>query len=183
MTLKEFQEIGDCDVCPFMSEGECCGGWKSGAGGTPIEPPCCSWPDDDPDIDMDDLLSRHQAKKMAYERHLDELYEAEMVRKEKAAKRAETRRAMELYCHVERIKVKALKKQIKGLQKQADMAMCLANAFNFANEAFHYKERYQIDPVFKQRIENLELELKDAESAYKNKRKEFYEKRKLEQIK
>lgn len=40
------KDIHDCDECPLY-ENECSGGWTSGAGGTPVEPPCCNWGDDD----------------------------------------------------------------------------------------------------------------------------------------
>ena len=40
------KDIHDCNECPLY-ENECSGGWTSGAGGTPIEPPCCGWNDDD----------------------------------------------------------------------------------------------------------------------------------------
>lgn len=40
------KDIDDCSVCPLY-EHDCPGGWTSGGGGTPIEPPCCSWNDDD----------------------------------------------------------------------------------------------------------------------------------------
>ena len=39
------RDITDCDECPLY-ENDCPGGWASGAGGVPIEPPCCSWNDD-----------------------------------------------------------------------------------------------------------------------------------------
>ena len=46
-------EIEDCDECPIKDEGICPGGWTSGAGGTPIEPPCTSW---DGDEEVDDYI-------------------------------------------------------------------------------------------------------------------------------
>lgn len=39
------KDIDDCSKCPLY-ENECPGGWTSGAGGNPIEPPCCSWNED-----------------------------------------------------------------------------------------------------------------------------------------
>lgn len=33
-------DIEDCSECPLKDEGLCPGGWTSGAGGIPIEPPC-----------------------------------------------------------------------------------------------------------------------------------------------
>lgn len=40
------RDIDDCSVCPLY-EKDCSGGWTSGGGGTPIEPPCCSWSGDE----------------------------------------------------------------------------------------------------------------------------------------
>lgn len=39
------KDIEDCDGCPLL-DNDCVGGWTSGGGGEPIEPPCCSWNDD-----------------------------------------------------------------------------------------------------------------------------------------
>lgn len=39
------KDINDCSACP-LHKNDCPGGWTSGGGGTPIEPPCCSWNDD-----------------------------------------------------------------------------------------------------------------------------------------
>lgn len=39
------KEITCCEECPLLNE-DCPGGWTSGPGGSPIEPPCTSWTDD-----------------------------------------------------------------------------------------------------------------------------------------
>lgn len=44
--IKKASEIEDCAGCPLYGT-DCKGGWTSGAGGTPIEPPCCSWNGDE----------------------------------------------------------------------------------------------------------------------------------------
>lgn len=43
---KKASEIEECEDCPLLGN-DCPGGWTSGAGGTPIEPPCCSWNGDE----------------------------------------------------------------------------------------------------------------------------------------
>lgn len=43
---KLASEITECEDCPLYKN-DCPGGWTSGAGGTPIEPPCCSWNGDE----------------------------------------------------------------------------------------------------------------------------------------
>lgn len=40
------KDIHDCNDCPLYKE-ECSGGWTSGSGGEPIEPPCYSWNPED----------------------------------------------------------------------------------------------------------------------------------------
>lgn len=44
--VKKASEIEDCEGCPLYGV-DCKGGWTSGAGGQPIEPPCCSWNGDE----------------------------------------------------------------------------------------------------------------------------------------
>lgn len=39
-------DIQDCSDCPLLYI-DCPGGWTSGGGGTPIEPPCTSWVGDE----------------------------------------------------------------------------------------------------------------------------------------
>ena len=39
-------DITDCAECPLYDH-DCCGGWASSGSGTPIEPPCTSWNDDE----------------------------------------------------------------------------------------------------------------------------------------
>lgn len=40
------KDITECESCPLYGN-DCMGGWTSGGGGIPIEPPCCSWNGDD----------------------------------------------------------------------------------------------------------------------------------------
>lgn len=40
------KDIDGCSVCPLYKS-DCSGGWTSDSGGMPVEPPCCSWNDDD----------------------------------------------------------------------------------------------------------------------------------------
>lgn len=62
--------IEDCDECPLLSEGICCGGWKSGAGGEPIEPPCTSI---ESDKDLYEYIEEYNASIADYEDYLDRL--------------------------------------------------------------------------------------------------------------
>lgn len=40
------KDITGCDNCPIYKN-DCKGGWTSNGRGTPIEPPCTSWNDED----------------------------------------------------------------------------------------------------------------------------------------
>jgi hypothetical protein len=40
------KDIKDCDNCPLYKN-DCKGGWTSNNRGTPIEPPCIEWDDED----------------------------------------------------------------------------------------------------------------------------------------
>ena len=43
---KLAKDIDDCSNCPLYKN-DCSGGWTSGGGGIPIEPPCTSWNEND----------------------------------------------------------------------------------------------------------------------------------------
>jgi len=40
------RDIEDCDNCPLRKK-DCKGGWTSDGTGSPAEPPCTSWNDED----------------------------------------------------------------------------------------------------------------------------------------
>lgn len=40
------KDIDDCSNCPLYKH-DCVGGWTSNGNGTPIEPPCCAWNEND----------------------------------------------------------------------------------------------------------------------------------------
>lgn len=40
------KDIEDCGNCPLYKK-DCVGGWTAYPDGTPKEPPCCFWNDDD----------------------------------------------------------------------------------------------------------------------------------------
>lgn len=65
-------EIEDCDECPIRDEGICPGGWTSGAGGDPIEPPCTNW---DGNKNVRDYIEEFYASQLEYEEYEDRLFE------------------------------------------------------------------------------------------------------------
>lgn len=84
------KDIHDCEDCPLY-DNECPGGWTSGAGGTPIEPPCCNWDDEDEiydgmyDYDDSDYPTTWdiQREKEYQERQQEELEKERLKEKER----------------------------------------------------------------------------------------------------
>lgn len=142
-------DIEDCSECPLKDEGLCPGGWTSGAGGTPIEPPCAGWDGEE------DLLWKEKQEKQ---------------RKNEIAKRK--RRYVNSYCISERLTVKSLKKQIKSYENVERFARSLAVAFNTTNEMFRYSERKEVNPAITEELQTLREELEKAEQNLKDKQKE-----------
>lgn len=184
ITLKQFEEEYDydCSVCPFHDD-VCPGGWKSGYGGVPIEPPCTGWDKYDDDTTLDEIYDDYESAQRAWERQLDEEYEIEWALKEKKEKAAKTRKAMESYCVSERLDVKRLNKRIKAEKKFINRIECFASAFNATNEMFRYEDRVKANPKLYHNLECLEAELAEAKEKYAIKRKEFYQKKKNGEIK
>lgn len=184
ITLKQFTEEydNDCSVCPFYND-TCPGGWKSGYGGVPIEPPCTGWDRYDDDTTLDEIYDDYERAQRAWERHLDEEYEIERALKEKKEKAAKTRKAMESYCYSERLDIKILNKRIKAHRKLINRLECFALAFNTTNEIFRYEDRVEANPELYKNLECLEKKLAEAKERYAVKRKEFYQKKKNGEIK
>lgn len=184
ITLKQFEEEYDydCSVCPFHDD-VCPGGWKSGYGGVPIEPPCTGWDKYDDDTTLDEIYNDYERSLRAWERELDEEFRIEQELKEKKEKAAKTRKAMESYCLSERIDIKILNRQIKAEKKFISRIECFASAFNATNEMFKYEDRVQANPELYRNLECFEAELVKAKERYALKRKEFYQKKKNGEIK
>lgn len=169
MTIREFRDSEDCEQCPFKREGEC-------IAGSPIEPPCTVWDYPD-DTDMEDILEDYYKQILAFEKQEDRRIRAERKKQERTKKAAETRKAIDSYCHVEKSNVRLLERRIRAVECQERFACSLAEAFNFVNEAFHYKERHKPNPIFAEELKKLHTELDFARKKYEEKRAEFYAKR------
>lgn len=184
ITLKQFAEEYDydCSVCPFHNN-VCPGGWKSGYGGVPIEPPCTGWDRYDDDTTLDEIYNDYCGAQRAWERELDEEFRIEQELKEKKEKATKTRKAMESYCYGERLDVKILNKRIKAQKKLIDRLECFVSAFNITNEIFRYEDRVNANPKLYKELEQMETDLAIAKEKYALKRKEFYQKKKNGEIK
>ena len=174
MTWGEWLEQEDCNTdCPYYQADICKMQGMQCYGGAPIEPPCCS-ADFPNDKDIDEIVCELLNAMRRYEQYEDELIAARKAKEEKAKRAADTRRRMRNYCITEIVKIKAIKKQIKSLEKVKSFAESLAFAVNTTNELFKYEERVKPKSQFDIEIERLKTELEAAEQAYKDKRKEFY---------
>ncbi len=157
-------DIEDCSECPLKDEGFCSGGWTSGTGGTPIEPPCAGW---DGEEDVEDYISSVYASIIANEEYEDRLWKEkqEKQRKNEIAKRK--RRYINNYCISERLAVESLKKQIKSYENVERFARSLTVAFNA-----RYSERKEVNPAITEELQTLREELEKAEQNLKDKQKE-----------
>lgn len=178
MLWKDFKDKGECDGCPLLEYAFCPGGTAC-YGGVPIEPPCYTFKDDtDLDKWVDDAFAQERIEKEQREAELKKKERA----KERAKKAADTRKALSWYCRDE---IHALKKARKALEAQRALehfASSVAEAVNFANEAFCYKERVGVKPEVSAEVLRLEAEVELAKKAYDSKREQFYAERKNKQM-
>lgn len=178
MLWKDFREREDCEGCPLLESEICTGGYQC-YGGEPIEPPCCTFDDD---TDLDDWVKKYYDRLRRIEDAEDKQQKEAQKRKERAKKSADTRRAMRWYCRNE---IQTLKRAQKALNAQIaleNFASSWAEAVNFANEAFRYEERVQVNPSLSAEVERLKAEVETAKKAFDLKRKEFYSQRKKERL-
>lgn len=172
MKLKDLGE--DCTLCPLLKAELCTGGFTC-YGGQPIEPPCCSMDDE---TDLDKWVEDAFEQQRKYEEYLCKKEKEERLKKEKAKKAAETRHRMRIYCMEEIVKLKQAKKALKAAQAAERMASSFAFAVNATNEMFRYDERVKVRQEVSDAVKELEEMVAKCETAYKEKRKEFYKSRK-----
>ena len=162
-------DIEDCSECPLKDEGLCPGGWTSGAGGIPIEPPCAGW---DGDEDVEDYISSVHASIIAEEEYEDRLWAEKQDRQRKNKIATRKRRYINSYCISERVAVEKLEKQIKSYEGVERFASSLAAAFNITNEMFRYPERKEVNPAITEELQTLREKLEKAKQNLKDKQKE-----------
>lgn len=168
---SEIMDKEDCSLCPIYDAGICSGGMVC-YGGSPIEPPCCSF---EPDTELYAWIDGYyDMRNYEFEQEM-KAAEAERKRKERAKKAAETKRALNLYCYHELYVLKNAKKRLQSYISQARMIEGLRTVANIMNNR---SGTYKEDPEITQAIENAKIAVKAAQAAYESKRKEFYAKRK-----
>lgn len=176
----KLSEIEDCSECPIKDEGICPGGWTSGVGGQPIEPPCASW---DADEEVEDYIQGYYARIQAREEYEDRLWKEQQEKKHKNEIARQKRQYIKLYCISERCEVKRLKKELASYEKAASLADSFATAFNITNKIFGYDERKVVNPQITTKINELKEQLKIAQRKLKEKQKEGRNTEKYKNIK
>ena len=171
---REIIQDDDCASCPIKRAELCTGGYAC-YGGSPVEPPCCSFDDD---TDLDEWVKDAFERRKRYEEYQDKIAKQDKAKKEKAKKAVETRREMRFYCRSEINQLKSCKKQLEAYKSSLRLASSFAQAFNITNEMFGYSERLKQKPEVQKTIDDLETKIKEAKQKYEAKRKEFYNNRK-----
>lgn len=179
MLWKDFCDQGlECDDCPLKQEDLCPGGWTASPGGTPIEPPCCSFDDD---TDLEEWVNSAIDLQFRMEKAENKRLQQKSKRQEAAKKAAETRRAVRWYCRSEISNLTRAKNNLIAFQKSIDFARTFAEAFNTTNEMFRYPERMKEKPENAKAIAQLKEAVEEAQKKYDAKKAEFYQNRKDKQ--
>ena len=126
------------------------------------------------------LLYRFLIQQQKWEEREDRKIREERKKKERAEKAVETRREMRWYCRGEIRELKQAEKALQAQKAVERLASDFAEAINFTNEMFRYKERKQVKPEISAEVKRLEEEVALAKEKYNAKRTEFYAKRKAE---
>lgn len=170
---KDFAKQEDCNGCPLLEEEICPGGFAC-YGGEPIEPPCYSFDDE---TDLYQWINDYFDSQRRYEEREATRLKEERKRKERAQKAAETRRKMQWYCRDEIYELKQAQKALKAQENLENFSRSFAEAINFANEMFQYKERVAVKPQISEEVEHLRMRVDKTKAAFEAKRKEFYKDR------
>jgi hypothetical protein len=152
MTVKEYEAKANAegldfceDLCPLRHSGDCPGGMVSGYGGQPIEPPCCSWSEDE---DLDELPGIIEGRRQAEEDHQHAIY---LVKKEKEEKNhiaARRRQESARHVYAENSEIKRLKKRIRGNSNTVHFQRSFGSALNFANSCMAGKTLDDSEPEY-----------------------------------
>ena len=181
MTWKEWRDMEDCNSdCPYCQTGICDQRGMVCYGGEPIEPPCCSanFPDDK---GIDEIVGELKRRLSRSEEQYDRRLAAKKAKAEQTKKAADTRRRMKMYCSNELARIKEIKRELVRIESLKSLAESYAFAVNTTNEMFRYEERVEPKPELQEAIMLLRTTLVKAEQQYKDKRKEFYEQRKIKE--
>lgn len=176
--------VENCEVCPLANTRECAGGMVC-YGGSPIEPPCCSFEDDD-DIGAY-AYGQEMYREQCVERDYQEM-QAKKKKQESAAKAAQTRREMQIYCSREISKLKTLEKRLRSYESLLRMVRNLSVAVNIADDVYSRentegKAKLANKTSETQRIiTELKADIETAKARYAEKRKEFYAMRKQTKV-
>jgi hypothetical protein len=165
------KDIEDCSNCPLSNTEYCAGGMTSNPGGTPIEPPCCSWGPED-EIEVED----YESKAIARDKYYDRIYEEKKKLEEKRKLKNKRAREARIYVYIETKEIKKLRKRIEANCR----LISLANAVSTVNGMMRIEDSRPSSTKSLLELENKELQnkIKQLKKIKKEKLKELRGKRK-----
>lgn len=176
------------EYCPLY--GEFCKGGMTCYGGVPIEPPCCSFKDEDI---LQEKYDNFAYSRFQHYRYLEEEEEKQRIKEEKSKIRKQKLREYRMRNYLDLDKIKELKKHIKYYNKQIeriDKLNRFAIAVNTTNKLFREcncscpsdinrnkieKEKIPyLDEIKKceEEINSIKLKIKENEKKFKEKQNE-----------
>ena len=168
MLVRELNDLGDCEPCPFLNE-FCPGGFTVDGRGEPMEPPCVNWKD--LDADLEDLYVEASRRRANYEKNLLLQWRKEEEKKAKDALAAERRRASKRHVFAETQEIKRLRDILRTNINSFEFARSFREAMSFAN-TLRSESVEMVDP-FAEENEELRRRIAELEEIKKQKQKEF----------
>lgn len=174
-----YKDLEGCEQCPFSINGDCPDGWASSPYGTPMEPPCTCWDDED---DVEEIYNYCIEARNKYEIQEHKKYLEEQEKKEKNAEKARKAREARSEVWKEQAEIKKLRKIIKANNKILSFTQTFAEAINETNEMFGYSERVEFKEKNHLEIENEKIltRIEELEAIKKEKLKALHKRRKIE---
>lgn len=167
MLWAELKRLEDCEICPLYREELCGGGYVSAPNGEPIEPPCFSFY---PDTDVDDWVINYLNSKDEEFRNAEEARIFDEGRKRKRRVVNARRRYIDNYCVCERLELKRLRGELRGIKNSIRLASSIKEVSNIMK--LNKQDEYSIFSDTQERISELEKKIVDAELALKAKQAE-----------
>lgn len=171
-----YKDLEDCEQCP-LNGSFCAGGYTSNGRGEPIEPPCCSFNDND---DLDDLYDKFCESERRYEAAMKAKYKKEQERIKRNEEMTKRRREANWHVRSEVSEIKRLKKRLSSNEAAVRFASSLSEALNFANSIMNSdnsKIENKPDP-FEAENNSIKERIRDLEAIKANKLKELRDSRK-----
>jgi hypothetical protein len=173
LTVKEFRELEDCEICPLYND-LCSGGMTSDHRGEPVEPPCVYWDDDE---NVEDVCRAINTRILEREEYYDRKYKEEQERKAKNAEATKKRREASWYVRNETRQIKSLKKRILGYEAAIRLADTIRIVGNMMEGTMSNETERKLHPL-EAEIATLRVQIVQLEAIRKQKLKDLRQKRK-----